>query len=268
MRKRAAKLGSRAIYLAKLCFETIAPTNEKLGDDDGSWASFTAPATDFYTLLRVFAPNERRAGSPCRGRGAVTPSCCMIYSGGWHTEHLAMVLMRLAGRPEWKWVQTASSGDHRTAVRDITVYSDEPPVSYATAGGVLSAMGLEDSPAPVARRPTVSTIDSNKPASTRQLALVNRHTAAQLRGMAAGLGLSKSGTKLDLVRRLIESGALKPNSGKPKPNAGKPSAGKPRGSRRDELRRLTVAELRGKLRRRKAPVSGAKPVLIDRLLAL
>jgi hypothetical protein len=89
-----------------------------------------AGATDFYLMLRMLGPYEGRCGRPRH---------CIVYAGGFHTDHVTNILRWLKGRNAH-----AERSSWDIASKVLQVSQIRPlPAAFANVGDVLCAMGLD-----------------------------------------------------------------------------------------------------------------------------
>jgi hypothetical protein len=89
----------------------------------------TAGATDFYLMLRMLVPYDGWCGRPRH---------CIVYAGGFHTDHVTNILLWLQGRdayaePSWSGLGKVLQ------VSKIRPWS----AAFSNVGGVLYALGLK-----------------------------------------------------------------------------------------------------------------------------
>ena len=235
VQKRARKLGvDRALWLAGLVIKTSIRPHFFL--------NIASAATDYYTLLRMLAPNVERAASPCSFSlpGGVTPRCCIVYAGAAHTDHLQLVLGEMVHAT---WPPLPMSRVTKGVPLGKMQYHPGPPSK--TVSALLERMGL--------RRQEAGGGGAAPPAPGRDnpsLMPTSKHlTVVELKRKLKALGLGVSGNKEALIKRLKDH--KKPKKQPPKSAHSK----------------KTVAQLKKELRGLGSPVSGRKAQLIKRLQA-
>jgi len=93
VQRRAHKLGvDRAAHVAQLVVATWPAEYDTL-------LHVQAMASDFYLVLRMLAPNNLTANSPCRFdlEGGIVPRCCILYAGQAHSTHVREILLAMSG---------------------------------------------------------------------------------------------------------------------------------------------------------------------------
>jgi hypothetical protein len=156
IRKRAGKLGlEEARRLAALSIETADGGDPDL--DLPWWGRLFASTSDFYLLLRIFAPYD--------GAGqASLPRHCIVYAGASHTDHVTRVLTRMAGGrdvppPQEKWPKLLKVADVWTPAAGAAGLVGPAD----TVGRLLDLIGL-DRPGRSTARPTPFTLSRGPPA--------------------------------------------------------------------------------------------------------
>lgn len=222
VRKRVAKIGvDNARFLAYYVIEAAGVPVANV--------EITSQATNFYILLRMFAPNIVRAGSPCAASvdGAVTPHTCIVYAGAAHTKHVQNILAHMTGQAFDK--PTDSPFRKRVPLTQVTV--DGHPGKIKTVDRLLAVMFGEGGALP-----------SHEPPWPPARPVPDKYRAPK------------------------HPPAKYPPAKPTKKPPAKPARKPPPASSVDALRKLTVVKLKDRLRKRGLPVSGRKEQLIRRLL--
>ena len=153
--KRARKLGMRrAEWVAELCIPTGTPNTPWEPRARRSLVIQQSDAADYYTLLRMLAPNDHPERSPCAADlpGARCPACVIVYAGADHVDHIHRVLMRMEGGPDPPGPSMSARLDakehmsssqlmstKRTRMSEVIVRGRAP---LETIGEMLAEMGL------------------------------------------------------------------------------------------------------------------------------